>query len=150
MSAARFDRPLARLATGFGGLAVLVLAGCQSTPVARGPELTNQCPAAPVVALAASAPEVAPVVVVPPPRPMRAPRLGLALGGGAARGFAHIGVIEVLEENGIHPDFVTGTSAGSLVAAMYASGKNAQQLATLAVAMDESAITDWSFPGRGL
>jgi len=49
---------------------------------------------------------------------MRAPRLGLALGGGAARGFAHVGVIQVLEENGIRPDVLTGTSAGSLVAAL--------------------------------
>jgi NTE family protein len=147
---------LGRLAAGAGGVAVMLLAGCQSNPMAKGPELTGQCPVPPVAALAASAPvaasapEAVPAVVVPPPKPMRPPRLGLALGGGAARGFAHIGVIEVLEENGIRPDFVTGTSAGSLVAAMYASGKNGQQLATLAVSMDESAITDWSFPGRGL
>ena len=49
-------------------------------------------------------------------------RLGLALGGGAARGFAHVGVIQVLEEAGLQPSLVTGTSAGSLVAALYASG----------------------------
>jgi NTE family protein len=78
------------------------------------------------------------------------PRIGLALGGGAARGFAHIGVIQVLEEAGIRPDLVVGTSAGSLVAALYASGKSGAEMATLALAMDESAITDWSFPGRGL
>jgi NTE family protein len=78
------------------------------------------------------------------------PRIGLALGGGAARGFAHIGVIQVLEENGIKPDVVAGTSAGSLVAALYASGKSGAQLAALAESMDESAFTDWSFPGRGL
>ncbi len=83
----------------------------------------------------------------PPPRP---PRIGLALGGGAARGFAHIGVIQVLEENGIRPDLVIGTSAGSLVAALYASGMNGHELAALAAGMDESALTDWSFPGRGL
>jgi NTE family protein len=90
------------------------------------------------------------VVVVPPPRAPTPPRIGLALGGGAARGFAHIGVIQVLEEAGIRPDLVVGTSAGSLVAALYASGKSGSELATLALAMDESAITDWSFPGRGL
>ncbi|MDT7835172.1 patatin-like phospholipase family protein [Aquabacterium sp. OR-4] len=84
------------------------------------------------------------------PRVPQPPRIGLALGGGAARGFAHIGVIQVLEEAGIKPDLVTGTSAGSLVAAMYASGKSGAELARLALAMDESAITDWSFPGRGL
>jgi NTE family protein len=72
------------------------------------------------------------------------------LGGGAARGFAHIGVIQVLEEAGIRPDLVVGTSAGSLVAALYASGKSGPELARLAHSMDESAITDWAFPGRGL
>ena len=90
-----------------------------------------------------------PLAAVPKPPP-RLPRIGLALGGGAARGFAHIGVIQVLEENGIKPDLVVGTSAGSLVAALYASGKSGAELATLADSMDESAFTDWSFPGRGL
>jgi NTE family protein len=83
----------------------------------------------------------------PPPKP---PRLGLALGGGAARGFAHIGVIQVLEEAGLTPDVVVGTSAGSLVAALYASGKSGAVLGQLAAEMDEAAITDWGFPGRGL
>lgn len=50
------------------------------------------------------------------------PRIGLALGGGAARGWAHIGVIRALAENGIIPDLVTGTSIGALVGAAYASG----------------------------
>ena len=76
--------------------------------------------------------------------------MGLALGGGAARGFAHIGVIQVLEENGIKVDLVAGTSAGSLVAALYASGLHGKELATLADGMDEGAITDWAFPTRGL
>jgi NTE family protein len=126
-----------------------LLAACQTTPVAHGPEL--QCPAAPLAAAAASEPASAPVAVATP-KPTRPPRIGLALGGGAARGFAHIGVIQVLEENGIHPDLVAGTSAGSLVAALYASGMNGQQLAALASSMDESAITDWELPGwnRGL
>ena len=91
-----------------------------------------------------------PVAEPTPPRPLRLPRVGLALGGGAARGFAHIGVIEVLEEAGIRPDLVVGTSAGSLVAALYASGKTGNEMATLAQNMDESAITDWAFPGRGM
>ncbi len=109
------------------------LAGCQTAPVPH--------PAAPAPAPAGPAP------APPPPKP---PRLGLALGGGAARGFAHIGVIQVLEEAGIRPDLVVGTSAGSLVAALYASGRSGAELGTLADAMDESAITDWAFPGRGL
>lgn len=91
----------------------------------------------------------APELVAPKPAP-RPPRIGLALGGGAARGFAHIGVIQVLEENGIQADLVVGTSAGSLVAALYASGKGGVMLGQLADTMDEAAFTDWSFPGRGV
>lgn len=87
---------------------------------------------------------------ITPPRPApRPPRVGLALGGGAARGFAHIGVIQVLEEQGIRPDLVVGTSAGSVVAALYAAGHTGAQLATLADSMDEATITDWAFPLRG-
>ena len=93
---------------------------------------------------------VPPAAVPQPVVPPRPPRIGLALGGGAARGFAHIGVIQVLEENGIKPDLVVGTSAGSLVAALYASGKSGAELGAMAASMDESAITDWSYPGRGL
>jgi len=112
------------------------LAGCQTVPK---PVIVAPVPAP-------AEPEPVPAAK-PPPRP---PRIGLALGGGAARGFAHIGVIQVLEENGIKPDFVAGTSAGSLVAALYASGKNGAELGALADSMDESAFTDWAFPGRGL
>ena len=102
---------------------VLALAGCASAP--KPPVET---PDAPV-----------PVARVPP-------RVGLALGGGAARGFAHVGVLQVLEEAGIKPDLVVGTSAGSLVAALYASGRNAQQLQQVATAMDEAAFADWTLP----
>lgn len=107
------------------------------------------------LAACASAPPAPPALpAVPPPAeplaPPRLPRIGLALGGGAARGFAHIGVIQVLEEAGVRPDLVVGTSAGSLVAALYAAGRSGTELAQIALAMDEGAITDWSFPGRGL
>lgn len=73
-------------------------------------------------------------------------RIGLALGGGAARGFAHVGVIQVLEEAGIRPHYVAGTSAGSLVAALYASGKSPVELRQVAETMEEAAITDWVLP----
>jgi len=92
---------------------------------------------------------VTPVVVAPKPTP-KPPRIGLALGGGAARGFAHIGVLQVLEEQGIKPDLIVGTSAGSVVAALYASGKTPTELAAMAMTLDESSITDWVFPGRSL
>ena len=123
-----------RRRTLLAAMAGVWVSGCQilSTPV---PPVQS----APPVPLASPVP--------PPPRPVR---IGLALGGGAARGFAHIGVIQVLEESGIRPDFVVGTSAGSLVAALYASGKSGSELAMLADSMDETGFTDWSFPGRGL
>jgi len=93
-------------------------------------------------------PPPAPVAQVKPaPKP---PKIGLALGGGAARGFAHIGVLQVLEEQGIKPDLVVGTSAGSLAATLYASGKTPKEMAELAMNMDESSITDWMFPSRSL
>ncbi|MEN9889092.1 MAG: family protein RssA [Pseudomonadota bacterium] len=76
----------------------------------------------------------------------RVPRIGLALGGGAARGFAHVGVIQVLEEAGLSPQLVAGTSAGSLVAALYASGHSPQELRRIADTMEEAQITDWMLP----
>ena len=123
----------------FRRLASLALA-LTLTACAFGPTQTP----APVVPT--PAPDPIPVVKLPP----KPPRLGLALGGGAARGFAHIGVIQVLEENGIKVDLVAGTSAGSLLAAIYASGRNGKEMQALAESMDEGAITDWSFPLRGL
>jgi NTE family protein len=113
------------------------LVGCQTAPSAPA---SAPSPAAPPP----------PPPPPPPPAPKRPPRLGLALGGGAARGFAHIGVIQVLEEAGIKPDLVAGTSAGSLVAALYAHGKTGAELASVALTLDEGAITDWAFPGRGM
>ncbi len=56
----------------------------------------------------------------PPPRK---PVIGLALGGGAARGFAHIGILQVLAANGIVPDIIAGTSIGAVVGGCYAAGK---------------------------
>ncbi len=94
-------------------------------------------------------------VTMPPvlnePLPVPAPaarqiKIALVLGGGAARGFAHIGVIKVLEANGIVPDMVLGTSAGSLVGALYAAGNNGFALQKMAMDMEEAAISDWSVP----
>src|SRR6478735_549848 len=109
--------------------AVIVLAGCASAPKPIEAPSIPQVPAAKVP-----------------------PKVGLALGGGAARGFAHVGVIQVLEEAGIKPDLVVGTSAGSLVAALYASGRTGQQLQAVAMAMDEAAFADWTLPlfNRGM
>lgn len=106
-------------------VAILLLAGCTSSPIRQ------------------TAPDPVGTVV---PAPVRAPTIGLVLGGGAARGFAHIGVIQALEEAGIRPDMVVGTSAGSVVAALYASGKGGKELQKVAEAMDEASFSDWRLP----
>ena len=88
-------------------------------------------------------PPASPPVPAQPPRNIK---VALVLGGGAARGFAHIGVVKALEAQGIFPDMVVGTSAGSLVGALYAAGNNGFALQKLAMEMDEAAISDWSVP----
>ncbi len=80
------------------------------------------------------------------PSVKKAPKIGLVLGGGAARGFAHIGVIQALEQAGIRPDMVVGTSAGSVVAALYASGMNGAELQKVAESMEEASFSDWRLP----
>lgn len=82
--------------------------------------------------------------------PMPPIKIGIALGGGAAKGFAHIGVIKMLEANGFAPAVVAGTSAGSVVGALYASGMNAFELQEKAVALDEARIRDLQFSSGGL
>jgi NTE family protein len=82
--------------------------------------------------------------------PTRSLKIGLALGGGAARGFAHVGVIKALEAANIPVDIVTGTSAGSMVAVLYASGMNAAALQKASSSMDESTLADWTLSLRGV
>jgi NTE family protein len=79
----------------------------------------------------------------------RKPIIGLALGAGAARGFAHIGVIKALESQGIRPDIVVGSSAGSVIAALLASGASGNDLNRLALNLDEATIADWGLPFVG-
>jgi NTE family protein len=91
-------------------------------------------------------------IVTPPAPPKAEPqqpmRIGLALGGGAARGFAHIGVIKALEARNVRVDLVAGTSAGSVIAALYASGMSGIAINKLALTMDEASISDWAMPFR--
>jgi NTE family protein len=106
-----------------------------------------------LLAACASAPDVrAPAVVVPgtPPVKVAPIKIGIALGGGAAKGFAHIGVIKMLEANGIQPMVVSGTSAGSVVGALYASGMDAFAMQENAFALDESKIRDVSLFSGGV
>ncbi len=103
--------------------AALLLGGCNSAT-----------PPAPMVASAA----------LPPAK------IALVLGGGAARGFAHIGVIKALEAQGISPDMIVGTSAGSVVGALYAAGYNGFDMQKLSMQMEEGQVSDWSMPNRGV
>lgn len=77
------------------------------------------------------------------------PVVGFALGGGAARGFAHVGVLNVLERHGIQADLVVGTSAGSLAGALYASGLQGERLVEEAMRLERQMLTDYIFPDRG-
>lgn len=98
-------------------------------------------------------PEPPPLVEPPniPPVVKRAPpKIALALGGGAAKGFAHIGVIKSLEAQDIRPSIIVGTSAGSVVGSMYAAGKNGFELQELAMQLDKSELSDWTFFGKGV
>ena len=110
-------------------IAISLFAGCGGS----GDAVRPTAPSRPVVAAA--------------PKPVR---IGLALGGGAAKGFAHIGVIKMLEAHGIRIDVVAGTSAGSVVGAMYAGGMDAFALQQQAVALDEDRIRDLRLLGGGL
>lgn len=62
------------------------------------------------------------------PQPVHRPRLGIALGGGSARGYAHIGVLATLEHQGLAPDLLVGTSFGAVIGALYASGRSVAQM----------------------
>ena len=82
--------------------------------------------------------------VAPPVVERPTAKIALALGGGAARGFAHIGVIKALEAQGISADIVVGTSAGSVVGALYAAGYNGFQIQELSMTMEEDQLIDGS------
>jgi NTE family protein len=77
------------------------------------------------------------------------PVVALVLGGGASRGFAHVGVIKALEKQGVKPDIIVGTSAGSFVGALYAGGYDAMALEVIALGMEQGQLRDVTFPDRG-
>jgi NTE family protein len=98
-----------------------------------------------LTACSTPAPIITPAIATPAPL-----KIALALGGGAARGFAHIGVIKALEAQGIVPDIIVGTSAGAVVGSLYAAGYNGFELQQLSMQMDENQVSDWSLPNRGV
>jgi NTE family protein len=80
----------------------------------------------------------------------RSPRIGVALGGGFARGLAHIGVLKVLEEEGVPIDFIAGTSVGAVIGAAYASGICAKELEEIAALVRFKDFSRWTLSRFGL
>src|SRR5438045_2323617 len=89
------------------------------------------------------------VLVGPQDTSMAPPRIGLALGGGFARGIAHVGVLRVFERHGIPIHCVTGVSAGSIVAAACASGAPPDEIADAACSMRFGDVARWSLSRMG-
>lgn len=117
------------------GASMMALAGCQTTAHLK------------------STIEDAQVRVIKQPfvaiKQQKRPVVALVLGSGGARGYAHIGVIEVLEQQGIHPDFIVGTSAGSIVGSIYASGKTAAELHEVALNLKPNDVRDVNVSLKG-
>ena len=107
----------------------LVLAGCAATPAA--PEHPARAETPLTIA------------------PSEHPRIAFVLGAGAARGFAHAGALKALDDAGIRADIVIGTSAGSLVGALYAGGIRGQALVDMALAVQRKQLFDLVLPHRG-
>lgn len=82
--------------------------------------------------------------------PMHSSTSALVLGGGGCRGYGHIGFIKGLEEHGLKPDLVVGSSVGSLIGALYASGMSATQLERLGRRVSANTMRDWIFPNLGI
>lgn len=77
------------------------------------------------------------------------PVVVIALSGGATHGFAHAGVLRVLDENGVRPDAVVGTSAGSVVGALYAGGIRSEALVEAALDLQRDQVIEFTYPNRG-
>ena len=87
---------------------------------------------------------------IPPPLPPPKPaKVAVVLGAGASKGFAHIGVLKVIEAQKIPIHLIVGTSAGSVVGSLYASGIDAFQLQTMAIALLKDDVVDWTLPDNG-
>lgn len=118
------------------GLSVVLATGCQTTSHLR-----------PVVEDAQAQTAVMPFASIK--KQEKRPVIALVLGSGGARGYAHIGVIEVLEQQGIRPDFIVGTSAGSIVGSIYASGKSAAELRDIALKLKANDVRDVNVSLKG-
>ena len=99
-------------------------------------------PAVTLLLACATAPVTPPAPSGPPAEPPR-PKVALVLGGGAARGFAHVGVIRVLEQEKIPVDLVVGTSVGSLIGAIWAADQNSFELEWTAFQLEKGDLLDY-------
>jgi NTE family protein len=77
-------------------------------------------------------------------------QIGIALSGGGMKGIAHIGVLKALTDNGIHPTIVAGTSAGSIIGAMYAAGKTPDEMLDFVKKSDLFKVFKFGYPLNGL
>lgn len=104
------------------------------------------CATAPVNHTAADAPSAAPLVRVSAARPV----IGLVLGAGGSRGFAHVGVLKALEDAGIEADVIVGVSSGAVVAALHAGGMRASELKAAALEIEDDDLLDFTLFGPGM
>lgn len=81
---------------------------------------------------------------------MKRPKIGLALGAGAARGFAHVGVLQVLSENGVPIDYIAGCSMGAFIGALYATGSDMNFFEKLIPELEVKRLLDFSISKHGL
>ncbi len=96
-----------------------------------------------------TAPTAGPQPPVPPGTAQKPVKVALVLGAGASKGFAHIGVLKILETNRIPVHMIVGTSAGSFVGCLSAYGYDAYQLQRIAIAIDKGEIADLTVPDNG-
>ncbi|MDH4149463.1 MAG: patatin-like phospholipase family protein [Betaproteobacteria bacterium] len=120
-----------RIAKFLAVLTVGVLAGCATAPVNY---------------TAADAPYAAPLVRFTAPRPV----IGLVLGAGGSRGFAHVGVLKALEAAGIEADVIVGVSSGAVVSALHAGGMRAAALESAALGIEDNDLLDFTLFGPGI
>jgi len=104
------------------------------------------CATAPVDYTGADAPRTASFT----PIKLKRPVIGLVLGAGGSRGFAHVGVIKALEAAGIEPDLVVGASSGAIVASLYAGGYRSDALEKIALQVEDNELFDFTLFGPGL
>lgn len=112
-------------------LTALLLAGCATAPVNH---------------TAADAPYAAPLQRISKAQPV----IGLVLGAGGSRGFAHVGVLKAFEEAGIEADVIVGVSSGAVVAALHAGGMRAAELESTALAIEDNDLLDFTLFGPGI